>query len=221
MVPVNCSPNLAACRRGGNQSGAQARSVPVKNAAIPEAPLGGHTTKLVPLPEPLREPEEAPPPVEAAPPLDGAAAPRLPPPPPPDAAPAVPPAEPVVELAVVPVDVAAEVLVVAEKPGVLGPAVAVGNGARLGSDTAPPPAGKPFCVVALPTFPPVEPAVCASAGTATAINRAIASTGAHVISRQRECSRLVPGCGIREPRDNRSGSRKPSSLLSLSTGPSA
>jgi hypothetical protein len=212
--------NLVACREGCNQSGAQARSVPVKNAAIPEAPLGGHTTKLVPPPEPLREPEaDRPPPVEAAPLLDGVAAPRLPPPPP-DAAPAVPPADPVVELAVVPVDVAAGVLVVAEKPGVLGPAVSV-DGARFGNAAAPPPAGNPFCVVALPTFPPVEPAVCANAGTVTAINRAIASTGTRVISRQRERSRLVPGCGVREPRDNRSGSRKPSSLLSLSTGPSA
>ncbi len=93
--------------------------MPTKSGARPELPLGGHNTQFAPPPDPA----------------DAAAAPlplRLPPRPPDDAD-----DPPVVDGAAVPVAVVPLVPVVVAAPLVL----AVADGARLGRATAPPAAG--------------------------------------------------------------------------------
>lgn len=164
--------------------------MPVRNGAIPEAPLGGHTTQFPAPPEPARPPAvDRPPPlvVPAAP--DGAAAPPRPPPP--------PPAEPVAVAVLVLFDPppagavvpAAPVLLLAAPAGLAKLPEAPGEAGWLGKVTAPPPLGKPLRSVALPTEPPPgEVAVCAAAGIAKASDRAAAIAGLRVISGQRERS---------------------------------
>ena len=174
--------------------------MPVNSGASPEAPLGGHTTQfsLGPEPEEFPAPVVAPPPEEVAPPPEAVALElRSPPPPPPvETVPADPLGEVEVEAdvevvllaaAVVPVVLVVVVLVVVVVvlPGVGFPVVTA-DGAMVGSAAAPPPAGNPLRVAALPTSPAVEVAVCATAGMAMPSIMAIARIGARVISGQRE-----------------------------------
>jgi hypothetical protein len=198
--------NLSLRSRQGNQSGAQDKSVPVKSGASPEAPLGSQTTQFEPVPDPARVPaEERPVPVVAAPPVDAAAPPppRLPPPPPPGVPPPAAPAEVDAEGEVtleVAVALLAEVVVPdgvkVALPSVLvglamvgvavvGVALVVGEVDSVGSDAAPPPAGKPLRVEALPTLPAVEVAVCAAAGKAASSETASASKVARFLCGQR------------------------------------
>ena len=162
--------------------------MPVNSGARPEAPLGRHTTKFPPVPDPV----ERLPPVVAAP---RAEAPEarvpLPPPPAPETPPVAPPAE--VELAVE-VDVAlleaavVLVVVVVVLPAAAGVPVVVAGFEIVGSTTAPPVVGKPLRVEALPTAPFVEVAVCAAAGTVRASSMTMPKPSARVIPRQREAS---------------------------------
>ena len=148
--------------------------MPVNSGAMPEAPFGAQTTQFVPVPVLVRDPEaERPLPVVAAPLDEAELDPREPPPPPPVELAAVPPPPvpaPVVTAPGVDVGVAelvdVEAALVGDERGF--PAVPVAVGASVGSATAPAPAGKPLRVVALPTAPGSDVAVCAAAGAATA-----------------------------------------------------
>lgn len=149
--------------------------MPVNSGAMPEAPLGAQTTRFVPVPVPVREPEAARPlPVVAVPLEEAALDPREPPPPPPVELAVVPPPPPapaaVVAAPGVDVGVAelagVEMALVADEREFA--AVPVADGASVGSATAPPPAGKPLLVVMLPTAPALDVAVCAAAGATNA-----------------------------------------------------
>ena len=171
--------------------------MPVNSGAMPEAPLGAQTTRLVPVPVPVRAPDaERPLPVVAVPLEAGALDPREPPPPfPVELAAVPPPPAPAAVVAAPGVDVGVaelagvEMALVADDRELV--AVPVADGASVGSATAPPPAGKPLLVVALPTAPALDVAVCAVAGATNASVRISAET-IRLMPAQRNSSVPVP-----------------------------